>query len=180
MNGSLENHVMGPKFFSEHNDVLQGESDKSQPSDSLTEDGKARKDFWAIAGNCIYRHLLETRGKLDVRSSRKPCKMLATTLESSMDSAAPCKVQKLGHGESAGKNESNTRRSKYACVVEAHESARTGLENSTKLYEDRIAGKGINSLIHYNLAHKFFPTLQAMKIPDAKDGVDKELEKLEN
>ena len=141
MNGSLENHVMGPKFLSEHNDVLQGESDRSQPSDSLTEDGKARKDFWAIAGNCIYRHVLETRGKLDVRSSRKPCKMLATTLESSMDSAAPCKVQKLGHGESAGKNESNTRRSKYACVVEAHESARTVWKTQQNYMRIALLGK---------------------------------------
>ena len=33
-------------------------------------------------------------------------------LESSMDSAMPCKVRSLGHGETCGENESNTRRSK--------------------------------------------------------------------
>ena len=32
---------------------------------------------------------------------------------------------------------------------------------------------------HYNLAHKFTPMPQAMKIPDAKAAVDKELKKLE-
>ena len=32
---------------------------------------------------------------------------------------------------------------------------------------------------HYNLAHKFIPMPQAMKIPDAKAAVDKECKKLE-
>ena len=39
---------------------------------------------------------------------------------------------------------------------------------------DRIAGKGFISVIYYNLVHKFIPMPQAMKIPDAKAGVDKE------
>ena len=42
-----------------------------------------------------------------------------------------------------------------------------------------IAGKGENSLQHYNLVHKFIPMPQAMKIPAAKAAVDKEWEKLE-
>ena len=42
-------------------------------------------------------------------------------------------------------------------------------------HEDHIAGKGENSLQHYNL----FPKPQAMKIPAAKAAVDKALEKLE-
>ena len=46
-------------------------------------------------------------------------------------------------------------------------------------HEDHIAGKGDNSLQHYNLVHKFIPRPQAMKIPAAKAGVDKEWEKLE-
>ena len=48
-----------------------------------------------------------------------------------------------------------------------------------KEYEDRIARKRFNSLSHYFLVHKFIPMLQAMKIPDAKAGVDKEWEELE-
>ena len=47
-------------------------------------------------------------------------------------------------------------------------------------HEDHIAGKGENSLQHYNLIHKFIPMPQAMKIPAAKAAVDKEWEKLEN
>ena len=45
--------------------------------------------------------------------------------------------------------------------------------------EDHIAGKGENSLQHYDLVHKFIPMPQAMKIPAAKAAVDKEWEKLE-
>ena len=41
-------------------------------------------------------------------------------------------------------------------------------------HEDHIAGKGENSLQHYNLVHKFIPMPQAMKIPAAKAAVDKE------
>ena len=48
-----------------------------------------------------------------------------------------------------------------------------------KDHEDRIAGKGITSLSHYNLVHKFFPMLRAMTIPDGKAAMDKEWEKLE-
>ena len=47
------------------------------------------------------------------------------------------------------------------------------------IIEDHIAGKGENSLQHYNLVHKFIPMPQAMKIPAAKAAVDKDWEKLE-
>ena len=46
-------------------------------------------------------------------------------------------------------------------------------------HEDLIAGKGENSLQHYNLVHQFILMPQAMKIPAAKAAVDKEWEKLE-
>ena len=41
-----------------------------------------------------------------------------------------------------------------------------------------VAGKGDNSLQHYNLVHKFIPVPQAMKIPAAKAAVDKEWGKI--
>ena len=41
------------------------------------------------------------------------------------------------------------------------------------IHEDHIAGRGDNSLQHYNLVHKFIPMPQAMKIPAAKAAVDK-------
>ena len=52
-------------------------------------------------------------------------------------------------------------------------------ESPPNYHEDHIAGKGDNSLQHYNLVHKFIPLLQAMKIPVAKAAVDKEWDKLE-
>ena len=48
-----------------------------------------------------------------------------------------------------------------------------------RYHEDHITAKGLNSIIHYSLAHKFIPMPQAMKIPDAKAAVEKEWEKLE-
>ena len=52
-------------------------------------------------------------------------------------------------------------------------------ETLSKYHEDHIAGKGDNSLQHYNMVHNFIPMPQAMKIPAAKAAVDKEWEKLE-
>ena len=52
-------------------------------------------------------------------------------------------------------------KTKYACVVDADESMRIRLECVPQRYhEDHIAAKGINSLSHYNLVHKFLPMPQ--------------------
>ena len=57
----------------------------------------------------------------------------------------------------------------------ADESTRTRLEGTLhKDHEDHIAGKGINSLNHYNLVHKFIPMPQAFKLPDAKAAAEAE------
>ena len=90
-----------------------------------------------------------------------------------------CKASKKGkHGATRGK--SNEVKSKLACILEASESTRLRVEESLpNHHEDHIAGKGHNSLQHYNLVHKFIPMPQAMKIPAAKAAVDKEWEKLE-
>ena len=69
---------------------------------------------------------------------------------------------------------------KLACILEADESTRMRMGNLIPHHhEDHIAGKGENSLQHYNLVRKFIPMPQAMKIPAAKAAVDKEWEKLE-
>ena len=96
-----------------------------------------------------------------------------------MPAAMPCKTPVNCRGEtcrSVGKH-----KTKYACIVDADESMRIRLEDVPHWYhEDHTAGQGDNSLQHCNLVHKFIPMPQAMKIPDAKDAVDKEWEKLEN
>ena len=100
-------------------------------------------------------------------------------LETPIAPAMPCKTSKTyKHGETRGKT--NEFKSKLACILEASESTRMRMEESLPNYhEDDIAGRGDNSLHHYNLVHKFIPMPQAMKIPAAKAAVDKEWEKLE-
>ena len=91
----------------------------------------------------------------------------------------PCKISKnnqnwMSHGKS---NEFN---SKLACILKASESTRLRVgESLPNHHEDHIAGKGNNSLQHYNSVHTFIPMHQAMKIPAAKAAVDREWEKLE-
>ena len=72
----------------------------------------------------------------------------------------------------------NEFKSKLACILEASESTRME-ESLPNYHEDHVAGKGDNSLQHYNLVHKFIPMPQAMKFPAAKAAVDKEWEKIE-
>ena len=97
-------------------------------------------------------------------------------LETSVAPAMPCKILKKNCW-SGGSNKAKT---KLACILEADESTRLRMGNSVpNHHEDHIAGKGDNSLQHYNLVHKFIPMPQAMKIPAAKAAVDKELDKLE-
>ena len=96
-------------------------------------------------------------------------------LETSVAPAMPCKIMK-----NCGSDGSNKIKTKLACILEADESTRLRMGDSLpNHHEDHIAGRGENSLQHYNLVHKFIPMPQAMKIPAAKAAVDKEWEKLE-
>ena len=82
--------------------------------------------------------------------------------------------------KNCGIGASNKIKTRLACILEASESTRLRIEESLPHYhEDHIAGKGNNSLQHYNLVHKFIPMPQAMKIPAAKAAVDTEWEKME-
>ena len=111
----------------------------------------------------------DTEFKETIKNARKK-------LETQMALAMPCKTSKKGmHGETRGK--SNDFKSKFSCILEASESTRLRMEKFLRNYhEDHIAGKGYNSLQHYNLIHKFIPMPQAMKIPAAMAAVDKEWE----
>ena len=95
-------------------------------------------------------------------------------LETSVAPAMPCKSY-----ENCRSGASNKIQTKLACILEAGESTRMRMGNSiSHNHEDHIAGRGNNSLQHYNLVHKFIPMPQAMKIPAAKAAVDKEWEKM--
>ena len=72
------------------------------------------------------------------------------------------------------------RKTKYACILESDEAMRIRMEGGPEWYhEDHIAAKGMNSISHYNLVHKFIPMPQSLKTPDAKAAVEKGWEKLE-
>ena len=56
------------------------------------------------------------------------------------------------------------RKTKYACVVDADDSTRPRLEGAGHLpHQDHITAKGMNSMTHYSLVHKFIPMPQALK-----------------
>ena len=86
----------------------------------------------------------------------------------------PCKTfKKNKKGETQSKT--NDFESKFVCILQPSQSTRMRMEESLpNYYEDFFAGKGDNSLQHYNLVHKFIPLPQALKISAAKAAVDKE------
>ena len=99
-------------------------------------------------------------------------------LEIPMPAAMSCRIQHPQHRETCGII--GQRKIKYAFIVEADEFTRMRMDGSLHKYHgDHIAGKGMNSLSHCNLVHKFIHMSQSMKIPDAKAAVEKEWEKLE-
>ena len=84
-----------------------------------------------------------------------------------MAPAMPCKTSR--------KCKSNEIKLKLACILEASECTRLRMgESLPNHHEDHVAGKGDNSLQHYNLVHWFILKPHAVKIPAAKAAVDKE------
>ena len=80
-----------------------------------------------------------------------------------MAAAMPCKISE-NNLNLVTRGKSNETKSKLACILEASESTRLRMgESLPNHHEDHIAGKGDNSLQHYNLVHKFILMHQAMK-----------------
>ena len=83
-------------------------------------------------------------------------------LEVPMPAAMPCKIPIKSSSEPHRRREKLM--TKYACVVDADESTRPRLEGAAhKHHQDHITEKGMNSLNHCNLVHKFIPMPQATK-----------------
>ena len=80
-----------------------------------------------------------------------------------MLAAMPCKTPVTCR--SIGKSKTT-----YVYVVDADDTMRIRWECvANRYHEDDISAKGINSLNHYNLVHKFIPMSQTfLKILDAK------------
>ena len=109
--------------------------------------------------------------KLTIKAARRK-------LEVPMPAAMLCKIPIKSSEEthrSIGK-----RKTKYACVVDADESTRPRIQGAVHISpQDHITAKGMNSMTHYSLVHKFIPMPPALKNPDAKAAVEKEWERLE-
>ena len=66
--------------------------------------------------------------------------------------------------KNCGSGASNKIKTRHVCILEAGESTRLRMgESLPNHHKDHIAGKGDNSLQHYNLVHKFIPMPQALK-----------------
>ena len=114
---------------------------------------------------------------LEDKKLKETIKNARNKLETSVAPAMLCKNMK--NNKNYGCGGSNKIKTRFACILEADESTRMRMGNSIPHHhEDHIAGKGENSLQHYNLVQKFIPMPQAMKIPASKAAVDKECEKL--
>ena len=109
--------------------------------------------------------------KLTMKAARRKLKV-------PMPAAMPCKIPIKSSVETH--RNIGKRKTKYACVVDADDSTRPRPKRAGhELHQDHITAKGMNSLTHYSLVHKFILLPQAMKIPDAKAAVEKNWEKLE-
>ena len=105
---------------------------------------------------------------LEEKEFKETMKNARKKLETPIALAMLCKTsKKCKNGEVRGK--SNETKSKLACILEASESTRLRMKESLPNYhEDHIAGKGDNSLQHYNFVHQFILMPQTMKISRSK------------
>ena len=108
--------------------------------------------------------------KLTMKAARRK-------LEVPMPAAMPCKIPIKNSGETH--HNIVKRKTKYACVVDADECTRPRLEGAGhKPHQDQITAKGMNSITHYSLVHKFIPG-QRMEKTGENSGMADESQKQE-
>ena len=125
----------------------------------------------------IERHLFYWSEWWRVQRHHSKCKAKVGDIKGSCNAMQKSVLPGMHTGNQAKASEAKTR---FSCITEAHESTRQRAESVTRrIHEEHFAGKRQNSVLHCSLVHKFIPTLQAMKITDAKAAMDKEWKKLE-
>ena len=125
---------------------------------------KKAKQIWAIEKPKL-ENAKQLRGIFFIEPNDEEFKLAMKAarrkLEVPMPAAMPCKIPIKSSGEThrnVGK-----RQTKYACIVDADESTRPRLEGAGhKPHQDHIAAKGMNSMTHHSLVHKFIPMPQAL------------------
>ena len=121
---------------------------KECQAEGKVKSGRVRSSIWRTHDKRgIY--FIDPTGK----EFKETIKNVRKKLETSIAPALPCKIVK-----NCGSGASNKIKTRLSCVLEADESTRMRMGNSIpNNHEDHIAGKGENSLQHYNLVHKFIP-----------------------
>ena len=73
-----------------------------------------------------------------------------------------------------------TKTTTFACFLEADESTRVRMGESLPThYEDHIAGRGKNSLQHYNLVHKIYSYASSYENSCSESSSGQEMGKIE-
>ena len=120
-----------------------------------------RSSIWRTHENCE-GSISSTRR---IRNSKEPSRMLVRNWKHQW---LPLCVAKLWR-RIVGVVHSIKLKTRLACILEADESTRLRMDESLpNHHEDRIAGKGDNSLQHYNLVHKFFLCLKPWRFPQQR------------
>ena len=142
---------------------------ESTPSSRRSKSGLTKSSILKTLENCEG----SISSTLRIRNSKKPSRTRVRSWKHQWLLLCPAKFWKI-----VGVVHPTKLKTKLACILEADESTRMRMGNSIPHHhEDHIAGKGENSLQHYNLVHKFIPMPQAVKVLAAKAAVDKEWEK---
>ena len=131
-----------------------------------------KSSIWRTHENCEVSTSL-TPGTMEFKETMKNARK---KLETPVAPAMSCKIMKKNCGSGA----SNKIKTRLACFLGADESTRLRMGNSLpNHHEDHIAGKGDNSLQHYNLVHKFIPMLSSYENSCSKGSGGQGMEKLE-
>ena len=136
-----------------------GENGKETPRWRRSRSGHMKSSILITRENCEGSISLTRR----IRNPKKTSRILVRNWKHLC--LLPCKIMKKNCGSGA----SNKVKTRLACILEAGESTKLRMGNSIPHHhQDHIAGKGENSLQHYNLVHKFILMPQAMKILQRK------------
>ena len=93
-----------------------------------------------------------------------------------MGAAMPCKMERRKRARKlretvTGENTNSRKKTKKACIVEAHESTRKRLEPTRpRNHEDHIAEKEFHSITHYNMVHKCISIASSNEDTRSKSG----------
>ena len=118
---------------------------------------RKKKQKW-----CIEKPKLDNARKLrgiffidlDDEEFKRMMKNARKKLEFPIPAAMPCRLQHRKHRETCFTVEQH--KTKNACIVEADESLRIRMEGTLHIgHEDHVAGKGVNSMNHFNMVHNF-------------------------